>query len=82
MMNVNPMKLMQLKNGWSQFKLRHPKLPRFLAAVSAKAMQEDSVLELSVTMPDGETMASNIRLTAEDIVLFQDMMEVFGDGAR
>lgn len=81
-MNVNPMKLMQMKNAWSQFTARHPKLPRFFRAVSQRALHEGTVLELNVTMPDGETMASNIRLTSEDIALINEVREMFGDGIR
>lgn len=81
-MNINPMKLMQMKNAWSQFKIRHPKLPKFFQAVSRKALQEGTVLEFHVTMPDGETMASNIRLTAEDITLLKEAKEIFEDGVR
>lgn len=81
-MNMNPMKLMQMKNAWSQFTSRHPKLPKFFQAVSRKALQEGTVLEFHVTMPDGETMASNIRLTAEDIELIKQAKEMFEDGIR
>lgn len=81
-MNVNPMKLMQMKNAWSQFTSRHPKLPKFFRAVSQQALREGTVLELNVTAPDGETMASNIRLTAEDIALLKEIREMAGDGSR
>lgn len=78
-MNVNPKKLMQMRNGWNQFTERHPKLPKFFRAASQSALQEGTVLEMKITMPDGETMESNIRLTAEDIAFVNEAKETFGE---
>jgi hypothetical protein len=72
-MNINPAKIMQLRNAWSQFTGRHPKLPMFFQAVSSRALEEGTVIEVTVTRPDGEQMASNVRLTAEDIALFREL---------
>ncbi|MDY4515649.1 MAG: hypothetical protein ACI4EM_07315 [Hominisplanchenecus sp.] len=81
-MNINPMKLMQMRNAWSQFMVRHPKLPGYFQAVSQKALQEGTVMEISIKTPDGETLASNIRLTAEDIALMAETKEMFGENMR
>ena len=72
-MNINPMKLMQMKNAWNG---RHPKLPKFFEAVSQKALREGTVMEISVTTPEGETLASNIRLTEEDMALIRELKEM------
>ncbi len=75
-MNINPMKLMQMKNAWNEFTGRHPKLPKFFEAVSQKALREGTVMEISVTTPEGETLASNIRLTEEDMALIRELKEM------
>jgi hypothetical protein len=45
----------------------------FFQAVSSRALEEGTVIEVTVTRPDGEQMASNVRLTAEDIALFREL---------
>ena len=59
------MKLLQIKASWEQFKARHPKFPSFLNAVSKGAVME------------GKTFSSNLKLTAEDMKLINDMQEMF-----
>ncbi len=75
-MNINPMRLRQLTGEWDQFKLRHPRLEKFYQAVQKKGLREGSVIEVTVTTPEGETLASNIRVTAEDAELIRDLYEM------
>lgn len=74
---MNPAKLLQLKPAWERFKKNHPKFPKYLTAVSQKGVKEGSLFEFKVTTPDGEELAANVRLKADDIALFRDMMELF-----
>lgn len=71
---MNPLKLMQIKNSWQQFANNHPKFPMFLAAVQRKGLKEGTVLEISVTTPEGETITSNIKLKAEDLAIMQELL--------
>lgn len=73
---MNPMKLLQLKNLWEQFTARHPKFPHFLKAVSQTAAQEGTIFEIQVTTPDGKTLASNLKITREDLELLQMLREM------
>ena len=73
---INPMKLLWLKGAWEQFRLRHPKLSPFLNAVSEKALQEGTVLEITVTAADGRKYSSNLKLSAEDIRLMEELKEL------
>jgi hypothetical protein len=66
-MNMNPMLIMQLQQRMSQFVQDHPKVMPFLNAVGENAVQEGTVLAMKVTTPDGRTLESNIKLTANDI---------------
>lgn len=63
----NSSMIFQMKSMWDRFVSNHPKLPRFLQVVGSSYLQEGTVLELTVTRADGEQVASNIRLTAEDM---------------
>lgn len=73
---MNPMNLLQLQGAWTQFKANHPKFPRFLSAVCQKSIKEGTVIEFRVTTPDGRETASNLRLKADDIALFQELQEL------
>lgn len=72
---MNPLKILELQNSWSQFKHRHPKFPSFLKAVSRHAILEGTILEIKVTDPDGKSYTSNLRLTKEDLELFKKASE-------
>ena len=61
------MMLMQLQQRISLFQQDHPKVMPFLQAVGNNAVQEGTVFAIKVTTPDGKTLESNIKLTANDI---------------
>lgn len=77
MNQFNPMKLLQIKVSWEQFKARHPKFPSFLSAVSKGAVTEGTLLEMTITTTEGKTFSSNLKLTAEDMKLISDVQEMF-----
>lgn len=66
-MNMNPMLLMQMQQRFTQFQQDHPKVMPFFRAVGDNAVQEGTVFAIKVTTPDGRTLESNIKLTANDI---------------
>lgn len=69
-MNLNQLAILQqLKSGIDRFRAGHPKFPMFLKAVSQDALREGSVVEISVTTPEGKNYCSNVRLNADDIEL-------------
>jgi len=74
----NPSMILQIKQAWDTFTGNHPKFPMFLKAASQKAIKEGSIIEITITTPEGETLNTNLRVKQEDILLFQsirDMME-------
>ena len=72
-MAINPMQLLKIKGMWDQFTQRHPKFPAFLKAMSQGAITEGSVLEISVVTADGIKISSNLKITAEDMALIQEL---------
>jgi hypothetical protein len=64
---MNPMLLMQMQQRFTQFQQDHPKVMPFFRAVGDNAVQEGTVFAIKVTTPDGRTLESNIKLTANDI---------------
>ncbi|MBO6241839.1 MAG: hypothetical protein J6O61_13515 [Butyrivibrio sp.] len=75
-MNMNPMLLMQLQQRLSLFSQDHPKVLPFFRAIGSNAMQEGTIIDIKVTTPDGKELASNIKLTANDIETAKMMMNM------
>lgn len=72
-MAINPMQLLKIKGLWDQFTERHPKFPAFLKALGQGAVTEGSVFEITVTTPDGRKISSNLKITAEDMELIEEI---------
>lgn len=73
---MNPLRFIQLKSAWEQFKKNHPKFPRFVQA-SSQYIQEGTVIEFRITAKDGREITSNVKLKESDILLFQELKELF-----
>ena len=67
---MNPMAFLQFKPMLEQFRERHPKFVSFFS-FAGQHIKEGSLLEISVTDPDGKKIVTNIRVSPEDIALFQ-----------
>ena len=75
-MDFNPMKLLQLKNSWGQFKQNHHKFSSFWKSVYKNSLSEGTVIEFKVTSPEGNTLASNIKLKDSDLKFFEEIMSM------
>ncbi len=69
---MNPMALLQIKPMIERFNERHPKFIQFFGYASQN-LTEGSILELSITDPNGRKAVTNIRVTPEDIELIQQL---------
>ena len=76
---INPLKLLQIKNAWDQFTNRHPKLPAFLRAVSTSAIGEGTILEMTVITADGKKYNTNLKISAEDMQMINELKNIAGD---
>ena len=61
--------LMKLKGAWETFQRNHPKFPAFLNAVKSKGIKEGSIIDIKITGPEGESLETNIKVTADDMNL-------------
>ena len=75
-MSVNPMKIFQLKGLWGRIISNHPKLPKFAQAVTQNAVREGTVIEISVTTAEGQNYITNFRITAEDMELLEEAVQL------
>lgn len=76
-MNMNPMMLMQMKGMLDDFKRNHPKVPMFFSA-AAQSIGEGSIIEIAVTSPEGKKICTNMRVTADDLRLVEQMKNMSG----
>lgn len=72
---MNPAMILTLKKKWEEFSERHPKFAAFLHQLAGSGVGEGSVIDITVTLPDGRKMQSNMRLSAEDVELIQGLMK-------
>lgn len=70
---MNPGKLFKLKSAWDTFTRNHPKFPYFVQAVSQAGLQEGTVVEITVTTPEGKKISSNVKLQQSDIELYREL---------
>lgn len=62
--------LMKAKSAIDRFTRNHPKFPAFINAVKAQGVKEGAIVEIRVTNPGEETLIGNIKVTADDMDLF------------
>ncbi|MDD6571457.1 MAG: hypothetical protein PUF12_03605 [Thermoflexaceae bacterium] len=73
---MNPMKLLQLKSHWDKFNQNHPRFTPFIKAVSVNGMQEGTVIEVSVTTPDGRNFTTNLKVCEDDLKMVEAIKEM------
>lgn len=76
MAGINPTQLFQLMGAWQKFTANHPKFPKFLKAVAAEGIQENTIIEVSVTAPEGKTYCSNLKITQSDLDLLEQFKNI------
>lgn len=73
---INPMKFMKFKEMGERFKANHPRVPAFFEAAMG-SIGEGSVIEMSVTDPQGKKICANIRVTADDMAMLREAQDAF-----
>ena len=54
MAEMNPTQIFQIMRAWQKFTENHPKFPKFIRAVAAEGVREGTVMELTITTPEGK----------------------------
>ena len=74
---MNPLDMMKFSSLWSTCTANHPKFPKFIAAASRKGvLAEGSVIAMQITTPNGETLETNLKITASDLELVQQLKKM------
>ena len=77
---VNPAMIFKIKSMWDDFTGNHPKFPRFLRAAVSQSMEEGTIIEMIIKRPNGDTLASNIKLTTSDLELINQLRQMGKNG--
>lgn len=64
---INPAKMLKMKEYWSKFAANHPKCVSFLSAVASEPMEAGTIIEVSITKPDGSVKCTNIKVQPSDL---------------
>lgn len=81
-MQMNPMKLLQLKGAWDEFQRNHAKFTQFIKAAGQGALAEGTVLDITVTTANGKELHSNLKVTAQDMELVRQIQEIVAENAK
>lgn len=71
---INPMQLMKLREMGQRFQNNHPRLPGFFRA-AVSGIREGSILEMTVTDPEGKKLCANIKVTADDMQMLNEFFQ-------
>lgn len=69
-------RLQALKKRLETFRKNHPKFPSFLNAVSHNALEEGTVIEISVTSPSDKNYVTNIKLRQDDLDFLRELQSL------
>ena len=72
---MNPFTLFKYK---SKLEGNHPKAAEFIKRVIMPGLPEGTIVEVSITKPGEETKTSNIRVTKDDIDMFDEVRKSTG----
>lgn len=71
-------RLQEMKKRVDTFRRDHPKFPLFLDAVNRDAVKEGTIIEISVTSPEGKHYETNLKLNRDDLELLQALGQLNG----
>ena len=73
---MTPGKLLKFKSEWDAFQARHPKLIRYFETLAKQDAPAGTILDITVTYPDGSSLHANARMTEEDSVVLRQLQEL------
>ena len=69
-------RLQKLRSQLDTFQRNHPKFAPFLDAVNKNALREGTIIEISVTSPEGRHYETNLKVNQEDLAFLRSLEEL------
>ena len=73
---MNPAIIMKLMGAKNTFQNNHPKFAAFCQKMVSRGIQEGTVIEITVTDPQGNAITGNMRVTESDMQIISDLQEL------
>ncbi len=70
---MNPAAMMKMMGAARKFEGTHPKFVAFLKTMMSSGIDEGTIIEITVTKPDGTQVTGNMKVQASDMELFQEL---------
>lgn len=70
-MNIGNM--MKMQGALAQFNKNHPKIAPFLKAVQADGIKPGTIIEVTVTTPEGTSRTANLKVQESDLELLESL---------
>ena len=70
---MNAASIMKLMSAKSQFSRNHPKFEAFLKNVFSRQIEEDTVIEITVTRPGEAPVTANLKVMQSDLELLEEL---------
>lgn len=68
--------MMKMMSAKKQFEKNHPKFFSFCKAAFGRGVEVDTIFEISVTKPNGETMTTNLKVCQSDLDLLNSLKDL------
>lgn len=73
---INPASVIKIMNAKNKFTANHPKFVAFLERVFSLGMTEGTMIEITVTRPGEEPIATNMRVQQSDLELMRELKDI------
>lgn len=73
---MNPSNLFKMMQAKNKFEKNHPKAVAFVQRELLSGLPEGTVVEMSVTKPGQNKVTTNIRVTADDLEMMEEMKKL------
>ena len=73
---MNPMTMMKLMSAKASFEKTHPKFVAFLNNAMSRPMEEDTIIELTLTRPGEAPVTTNLKVQKSDLELVESLRDL------
>ncbi len=70
---MNAASILKLMSAKNQFNKNHPKFEAFVKSVFSRKIEEDTVIEITVTRPGESPITANLKVMQSDLELLEEL---------
>ena len=70
---MNAASIMKLMSAKNQFSKNHPKFEAFIQSILSRPIEEDTVIEITVTRPGEKSVTANLKVQQSDLELLEEL---------